>query len=83
MSSIEIISSPVLLLDKIKSSNQIKPYDFIYVSYGSKVNEHHFQIESSKIPTNSHLQIVPHFLQVRNESTKILCISILPNMKLL
>jgi len=71
-----IINRTSELLEKIKSMNENTPYDFIYISYGSKINETRVQIGSSHIPTNSHLQIIPNFLQAREESTKILSISI-------
>jgi hypothetical protein len=72
----QFINSTAELLEKIKSSHKNAPYDFIYISYGSKINETHVQIGSSCIPTNSHLQIIPNFLEARDESTKILSISI-------
>lgn len=75
-SCIRIISNTSLLLETIRDSNTQTPYDFIYISYGSKVNEHHVQLENSLVLTNSHLQIIPNFLQVRGKNVKILSISI-------
>jgi hypothetical protein len=72
----QLITGTAELLENIKLSHQTIPYDFIYISYGSKINENVVQIGSSNIVTNSHLQIIPNFLQARNESTKILSISI-------
>lgn len=75
-SSVRTIHSSNELLEQIKLSNKMKPYDFVYISYGSKVNENYVQIGNSTIMTNSHLQVIPNFLQGRSENTKILIISI-------
>lgn len=54
-----------------------KKYKYIYVSIGSKWNQHHYEYteiygNTKTRPTNSHLQLVPNFVRHRKEKTLLI-----------